>query len=120
MGSLQNFFFFVVKKQEMANSTTVLGKRKSDSEPLFGRPPPGYVAGVGRGMIIGSVEGAGLDGGGRRERIFGVQNKNNPVIDDDMKDYSEAQFDEFSGYSGSLFAGGRYEQDDREADDVWN
>lgn len=41
----------------MANSTTVLGKRKSDSEPLFGRPPPGYVAGVGRGMIIGSVEG---------------------------------------------------------------
>lgn len=37
-----------------------------------------------------------------------------------MKDYSEAQFDEFSGYSGSLFAGGRYEQDDREADDVWN
>jgi hypothetical protein len=25
-----------------------------------------------------------------------------------MKDYSEAQYDEFLGYSGSLFAGGRY------------
>jgi hypothetical protein len=39
------------------NSTSVLGKRKEPSEPLFGRPPPGYVAGVGRGMVIGNVEG---------------------------------------------------------------
>ena len=35
------------------------------------------------------------------------------------EDYNESNFDEFAGYGGSLFADGAYEQDDREADAIW-
>jgi hypothetical protein len=74
------FFFFVplpsheARRMSDEQSTGVLGKRK-DGEPLFGRPPPGYRAGLGRGMVfgkgVGDTIGAALDGGGRRERLFG-------------------------------------------------
>lgn len=66
-----------------------------------------------------------MDGGGRRERIFGVHAqaaaKATADEDDDKKDYSDSNYDEFSGYSGSLFGSATpYEQDDREADNVWS
>jgi pre-mRNA-processing factor 6 len=106
------------------------GKRKADGhEPLFGHGPPGYRAGVGRGMVfgkgVGDTIGAALDGGGRRERLFGhsTQIAQNEAeledADDDKVDYSDAQFDEFSGYAGNLFGKDKYEQDDRDADSVW-
>jgi hypothetical protein len=40
---------------------------------------------------------------------------------DDMErvDYSESNYDSFSGYSEGLFAGGNYEDDDREADLIY-
>lgn len=120
-----------------SSSTSLLGKRK-DGEPLFGRPPPGYRAGLGRGLVfgkgVGDTIGAALDGGGRRERLFGhsmqqATNESeyedgtgvNQVAEDadDKVDYSDAQFDEFAGYSGALFKGQKYEEDDHEADSVW-
>lgn len=41
--------------------------------------------------------------------------------DDDKADYSESNFDAFEGYSGSLFGSDKapYEQDDMEADKIW-
>lgn len=45
--------------------------------------------------------GSGLDGGGRRERIFGhhaVKAAKDADDDDDKKDYSDSNYDEFSGY----------------------
>jgi len=40
--------------------------------------------------------------------------------DDDREDYSESNYDEFSGYGGSLFDSSvPYEKDDEEADKVW-
>ena len=50
-------------------------KRKAAHVPLFGHPPPGYRPGIGRGLVFskgaGDTVGAALDGGGRRERLFG-------------------------------------------------
>ena len=45
-----------------------------------------------------------------------------PAEDDDgdAVDYSDANFDEFSGYGGSLFANAEYEEDDAKADAIWD
>jgi pre-mRNA-processing factor 6 len=71
----------------------------------FGAAPAGYVAGRGRGAL-----GMGLH-----------QDKQGEEGDDnDRGDYSDAQFDEFSGYmGGSLFADSEYDAEDREADSTW-
>lgn len=51
----------------------------------FGAPPPGYVPGRGRGAT-------GFAGGVSRDDTV-----------DDRGDYSETNYDEFSGYSEGLF-----------------
>jgi pre-mRNA-processing factor 6 len=82
----------------------------SATDPHFGPSPVGYVAGRGRGMgdlarqqsDIGTGSGAATEG------------------DADRADYSESNYDEFSGYGGSLFANyGTYDDDDREADEIY-
>eukprot|EP00033_Pygsuia_biforma_P002497 GCRY01002767.1.p1 GENE.GCRY01002767.1~~GCRY01002767.1.p1 ORF type:complete len:966 (-),score=355.98 GCRY01002767.1:57-2954(-) len=91
------------------------GQRKSP----FGVPPPGYVAGVGRGLGGGSLhilsEGAGLDGGGRGERYPGEWKRKgqNDEDDEDNKDVST-----FDGAVG-LFSTTNYDKEDEEADAVW-
>ncbi len=39
---------------------------------------------------------------------------------DDNEDLGDANYDEFSGYSGSLFAGSTYDADDKEADEIYD
>ena len=40
--------------------------------------------------------------------------------DVDRGDYSESNYDEFTGYSGALFAGSTYDDDDAEADKIYD
>jgi pre-mRNA-processing factor 6 len=39
--------------------------------------------------------------------------------DDDNENLNDSNYDEFAGYSGSLFASGAYEEDDKEADEIY-
>ena len=74
--------------------------------PQFGAAPAGYVAGRGRGM--------GELARDQKEVIV------KPSADDaDRGDYSESNFDEFSGYTEKLFVGTPYEDDDMEADRIY-
>jgi pre-mRNA-processing factor 6 len=63
-------------------------------------PPPGMPS-AGRG--------AGTVGG------FGKEKE----TDENEKDYSETNYDEFSGYGGNLFNDTPYDQDDEEADQIY-
>ena len=69
----------------------------------FGSAPAGYVPGAGRGMT----------------GQFG-----NKVADEDRagkeEDLGDSNYNEFFGYGGSLFADQPYEQDDKEADAIWD
>lgn len=69
-----------------------------------GQPPVGYVAGRGRGM--GDLARSQVDGASAPQ-------------EGDRADYSESNYDEFSGYGERLFAAGAYEDDDREADQIY-
>jgi pre-mRNA-processing factor 6 len=72
------------------------------------QPPPGYVAGGGRGM--------GMLARGQGE-LSGKQAES----DGDKGDYSESNYDEFSGYGGgSMFSANTpYDEDDAEADRIY-
>ncbi len=39
---------------------------------------------------------------------------------DDDENLNESNYDEFSGYGGSLFSGGAYDEDDKEADLIYD
>jgi pre-mRNA-processing factor 6 len=77
-------------------------------DPLFGQAPVGYVAGRGRGM-------------GELARNQGELSEKQVQEDGDRGDYSESNYDEFAGYGGALFssAGTPYEEDDAEADQIY-
>lgn len=72
------------------------------------QPPVGYVAGMGRGM-------------GELARGQGELSTKQTQQDEDRGDYSESNYDEFSGYGGGgLFtAGTPYDEDDAEADRIY-
>ena len=42
------------------------------------------------------------------------------AVKDDGENLNDANYDEFNGYSGSLFASGVYEADDKEADEIYD
>lgn len=79
--------------------------------------PKGYVAGIGRGaagFTTRSDIGPGSYKPGEGEGGEGGDDKkegDNP---------ERQQFDEFMGADGGMFASGAYEEDDREADQVWD
>ena len=76
--------------------------------PLFGQAPAGYVAGQGRGM-------------GELARGQGELSSKHTQDDADRGDYSESNYDDFAGYGEKLFSSGTpYEEDDREADNIYN
>jgi len=79
-------------------------------DPQFGQAPVGYIAGQGRGM--GELA--------RDQGEMAVQPKKSQE-EVDRGDYSESNYDEFSGYSGSLFttAGAPYDEEDAEADQIY-
>lgn len=68
----------------------------------FGAAPPGYVPGRGRGAT-------GFAGGVSRDDTV-----------DDRGDYSETNYDEFSGYCEGLFRDSEYDEEDRHADLVYD
>lgn len=76
--------------------------RLTPDPPAFGLPPSGYVAGFGRGA-----------------QAF---NKDESAAENDREceDYSDAKYDEWSGYGGSLFAFGDYDDEDKEADEIYS
>lgn len=79
------------------------------NEHQFGQPPPGYVAGRGRGM--GDLAKSQGEAGGAS--VAG------PPAEVDRMDYSESNYDEFAGYSERLFSGTAYDEDDAEADQIY-
>merc|ERR1712217_43210 len=69
--------------------------------------PKGYVAGLGRG-VTGFVTRSDIGPG-------------TYTIEEDNKEVTEEKFDEFMGNDAGMFAySGIYEDDDREADAVWD
>nr|XP_010918430.1 protein STABILIZED1 [Elaeis guineensis]XP_010918431.1 protein STABILIZED1 [Elaeis guineensis] len=108
---------------------------------LNSKPPPNYVAGLGRGATgfttrsdigparaapdlpdrsattIGGAAAPGI-GRGRGKGPGGEEEEEEEEADD--KGYDENQkFDEFEGNDVGLFASAEYDEDDKEADAVW-
>ena len=83
-----------------------IGPARPAEDPQFGQAPVGYVAGRGRGM-------------GELARDQGELSQRQMQQEQDRGDYSESNYDEFSGYSETLFKGGTYEEDDVEADRIY-
>jgi pre-mRNA-processing factor 6 len=86
----------------------------------FGHAPPGYVPGLGRGAVGFTTRS---DIGPARPMEAGAV-KAPPGFEEDQKankatDFSEANYDEFSGYGENLFGGGTYDKEDEEADLVY-
>ena len=77
------------------------------ADPIFGQAPAGYVAGRGRGM-------------GELARDQGELSQKHVQQDLDRADYSESNWNEFAGYGEKLFSAGTYEEDDAEADDIYD
>ncbi len=77
------------------------------ADPLFGQAPAGYVAGRGRGM-------------GDLARNQGELSGKQVQAEVDRGDYSESNYDEFSGYGEKITGGMPYEEDDFEADRVYD
>ena len=67
-------------------------------------PPNNYVAGLGRGATG-----------------FTTRSDIGPARTEDKKEQlNDSKYDEFSGYSGSLVDDMAYDEDDEQADLVWN
>jgi len=109
-------------------------------KPNFGPPPDGYIAGLGRGATgfitrgdigpakIGestfsgqSIGMAGPPGLSAPPGLAAPQKPPQPNAPprDPKEDYSDANFDEWNGYGGSLFTGIKEDAEDREADQTF-
>ncbi|CEP02575.1 unnamed protein product (mitochondrion) [Plasmodiophora brassicae] len=98
----------------------------------FGQPPPGYVAGLGRGAVgftTRSDIGPAKVGPTREDRYAAVRGSSNAALvmsglgptPSREEDLSESNFDAFAGYGGSLFdASTPYDAEDREADNIYD
>jgi pre-mRNA-processing factor 6 len=71
----------------------------------WGAPPEGYVAGLGRGAV-GFVTRADI-GGPTQPR-------------EDAENINDTNFDEWGGFSGSIFQGKEGDNEDREAEQMFN
>ncbi|KAF1335881.1 Pre-mrna-processing factor, partial [Globisporangium splendens] len=88
--------------------------------PVGGAPP--YLPGAGRGRGVDLPPGAAAGrGAGRGSGTAGMGGFGRDVDEnEDYGDYSETNYDQFSGYSSvGLFQDTPYDQDDREADDIY-
>uniref|UniRef100_A0A336MK64 Pre-mRNA-processing factor 6 n=1 Tax=Culicoides sonorensis TaxID=179676 RepID=A0A336MK64_CULSO len=92
---------------------------------FLGVPAPlGYVAGVGRGATgfttrsdIGPARDANDISDDRHAPPVNKRKKQDEEEDDE--DLNDSNYDEFSGYSGSLFSKDPYDKDDAEADAIY-
>jgi len=93
------------------------------SAPTLGSAPVGYVAGRGRGLGVPMADakfGAAPSGyvAGRGRAMGSLAAGQGEAAD--TGDYSESNFDAFAGFSGSLFAQAAYDEDDAEADRIYD
>lgn len=82
----------------------------------FGIPPPGYVAGVGRGAVGFTTRS---DIGPANDFNASTTTTNETPNPTDLASYDESQFDKFAGYKQSLFSSSTYDNDDLTADKVY-
>lgn len=75
----------------------------------FGMPPPGYIPGKGRGAT-------GFAGGVSRDEVA----TGTSTVEAENNDLSDSNFDSFHGYNEALFRNAEYDDDDREADDIYD
>src|SRR5688500_11613603 len=113
---------------------SLLSKRRTTFEA--GAPPVNYIAGLGRGATgfttrsdIGPARtavdttpaaGVGRGRGGPGAAPGGAERDDSKDDDANEQFFAENNYDEFAGYGGSLFDSSTpYEQDDKEADQIW-
>ncbi|CAG7718069.1 unnamed protein product [Allacma fusca] len=101
---------------------------------LCAAAPAGYVAGVGRGATgfttrsdIGPARDANdvsddrhAPPNKRKKPGGGPGGNQKEEEDDDEEDLNDSNYDEFSGYGGSLFSKDPYDKDDEEADKIYD
>ncbi|KAL8449817.1 hypothetical protein Emed_002780 [Eimeria media] len=93
------------KLREMRDAAARAESQRRAAE-LFGKPPPGYIPGRGRGAT-------GFAGGvSRDDSVDYTQGA-------DKSDLSDSNFDPFTGYAETLFNDGEYDEEDRVADEVY-
>lgn len=92
---------------DLSAGLPVVGAPNPFLQPQFGAAPAGYVAGRGRGM-------------GELAKDQGEITVKHAQEEADRGDYSESNYDEFSGYGERLFKGLPYEDDDLEADRIYD
>jgi pre-mRNA-processing factor 6 len=105
----------------------------SYGESRWGKAPPGYIPGYGRGAVgftTRSDIGPARNVPGPNE--YNINNKYSPSTasvnqnqpkpeENDLKDYSETRYDRFEGYQGeNLFSNTEYDEEDRDADFEYN
>ncbi|XP_057325398.1 pre-mRNA-processing factor 6 [Microplitis mediator] len=108
----------------MAAPSTSLSTR--NKKHFLGVPAPlGYVAGVGRGATgfttrsdIGPARDAN-DVSDDRHAPPTKRAKKKEEEEEDEEDLNDSNYDEFSGYGGSLFSKDPYDKDDEEADAIY-
>lgn len=90
-----------------------MSEKWAPKKPNFGTPPPGYVAGLGRGATgfvtrsdLGPAAGGNV-----------VQVKQNEADD---TAYADNKYDSWSGYQGALFTKDQIDDEDRQADEAFD
>eukprot|EP00741_Cyanophora_paradoxa_P005336 tig00000880_g5175.t1 len=105
--------------KDLQQATPNLGAPKKD----FGPAPSNYVAGAGRGASgfgRGGSLGNGIVEQAEIQKAMQAIMKRKLEEGDDDGNYDDANYDEFSGFGGSLFNTNMpYEDDDREADEIY-
>jgi pre-mRNA-processing factor 6 len=112
------------------------------SESRWGKPPPGYIPGLGRGaggfttrsdigparstlpgeynkkLLISNLYNRNVGLAGSQAQLSAAQ-KNQTDTDNDLRDYSEGNFNKWNGYEENLFENIEYDEEDREADNMY-
>ncbi|XP_036139924.1 pre-mRNA-processing factor 6 isoform X2 [Monomorium pharaonis] len=105
----------------MADSSVSLNIR--NKKHFLGVPAPlGYVAGVGRGatgFTTRSDIGPARDTNDVSDDRQALPTKRTKKKEEEDEDLNDSNYDEFSGYGGSLFNKDSYDKDDEEADAIY-
>lgn len=114
----------------------------SKGESRWGKPPPGYIPGLGRGAVgfntrsdIGPARNvapkeynkiinnrSGMFQEKKQQEGSGAQSGQSAPSEseNDQRDYSESNFNKWNGYEENLFTSTDYDEEDREADFQYN
>ncbi|CAH8661448.1 unnamed protein product [Schistosoma haematobium] len=103
----------------MSVQTLVTKKRKE----FIGLPAPlGYAAGIGRGAVAFTTRsdiGPAREANDVSDERHVAPSKRRKEQEEEEEDLNDSNYDEFTGYGGSLCAKDPYEKDDQEADAIY-